>query len=274
MAISAGVTAPISRPTGACTRSRHSGGMPSARSAVVDARDLRAAADQAEILEIARRQRAHRFEIVLMAAREDDDVRGRRQVGAVQPLRDGLDDDLGARKAIGVGELVAIVDDVDVEAGVGRDFGQVPADMPGPDDVQPRRGRKGIDVHVHTPAADQAVLLGEVIVELVVDERGLSGRDRLARFPEGVVLVAAAADGPDRPPVGPDEHLGARALGRRALRAHDRDERDALAAPQRLGRRRQHFLRSDEHLDLGFLLQRVDEGLRALTLLLLASGTP
>ena len=85
-------------------------------------------------------QRAHRVEIVRVPARDDDDVGGWRKVGAVEPVRDRLHDDLGAGKALGVRELVAVVDDVNVEAGVGRDFRQVPADMPGPDDVQPRRG--------------------------------------------------------------------------------------------------------------------------------------
>ena len=39
--------------------------MPFGQERVEDARDLRAAADQAEISEIARRQRAHRVEVVL-----------------------------------------------------------------------------------------------------------------------------------------------------------------------------------------------------------------
>ncbi len=40
------------------------GGMPSASSASIDARDLGAAADQAEVVEVARRQRAQRVEVV------------------------------------------------------------------------------------------------------------------------------------------------------------------------------------------------------------------
>ena len=57
-----------------------------------------------------------------MAARDDDDVGGRRKLGAMQPLGNRLDDDLGAGKALGVRELLAVVDDVDAEAGVGGDL--------------------------------------------------------------------------------------------------------------------------------------------------------
>ena len=84
-AISAGVTAPISNPIGACTPSRHSAAcLPQQR--VVDARDLRAAADQSEIAEIRVRERAHRVEVVLMAARDDHYECAGGNVGAVQPF--------------------------------------------------------------------------------------------------------------------------------------------------------------------------------------------
>ena len=43
--------------------------------------------------------------------------------------------------------------------------------MAGADDVEPRRGFERIDVDVHLPSADQPVLLGEVVVELVVEQR-------------------------------------------------------------------------------------------------------
>ena len=59
---------------------------------------------------------------------------------------------------------------------------------------------------------------------------GPPAQDRLARFAEGVVLVTAAADRPDNPAVGEDEHLGADALRRRSGGRDDRDERRRLAA--------------------------------------------
>ena len=52
---------------------------PVRRQRVVDARDLGAAADQAEVAQLARRQRAQRLEIVGVAARDDHDVGVRRQ---------------------------------------------------------------------------------------------------------------------------------------------------------------------------------------------------
>ena len=45
-------------------------------------------------------------------------------------------DRLGAGEALGVGELLAVVDDVDAEAGVGRHARQVPADVSGADDEE------------------------------------------------------------------------------------------------------------------------------------------
>ena len=122
MAISAGVMAPMSRPIGrvhaAEALERHAFGL----ERVEDARDLRAAADQAEVAQVARGQRAERVEVVGVAARDDDDVGGRRQLGAMQPRADVVDfDRLGSREALGVGELLAVVDDVDAEAGVGGD---------------------------------------------------------------------------------------------------------------------------------------------------------
>ena len=94
---------------------------------------------------------------------------------------------------------------------------QVPADVAGADDVELRRRRERIDVDVHLPSADQAVLLREVVVELVVEQRAPAGRDGFARLPERVVLVAAAADRADRAAVGEDEHLGAGPLRRRSV---------------------------------------------------------
>src|SRR5438094_2726396 len=83
---------------------------------VVTARNLRAAADETEIAELPRRERAHRLEIVRVPARHDDRVRVRRKVRARDPRRDVVDDDLdGIGKALAVRELLAVVDDVDAE---------------------------------------------------------------------------------------------------------------------------------------------------------------
>ena len=59
--------------------------------------------------------------------------------------------------------------------------------------------------------------------------------DGLARLPERVVLVAAAADGADDAAVGVDEHLRADPLRRRAVRRDDRHERRGFAAFERVG---------------------------------------
>src|SRR3982750_1195103 len=56
-----------------------------------DARDLGPAADQADVAQIARGERAQCFEVVGVAAGHDHRVGGRRQVGAMQPRADIVD---------------------------------------------------------------------------------------------------------------------------------------------------------------------------------------
>ena len=148
-----------------------------------------------------------------------------------------------AGKALAVRELLAVVDDVHAEVDLVGDAGEVPADVAGADDVEARRRLERIDVDVHLPSADEAVLLREVVVQLEVHE-GLAARLRCASraFEAGVVLVAAAADGADGPAVGVDQHLGAGPLRRRSARAHDGHERDRLAALERVSRRGEDFL--------------------------------
>ena len=61
---------------------------------------------------------AHGVEIVLVPAGHDHGVGRRRQVCCVQPVGDRLDDHfVGIGKALAVGELLAVVDDVDAEPG-------------------------------------------------------------------------------------------------------------------------------------------------------------
>ena len=60
-----------------------------------------------------------------------------------------------------------------LEPDVGGDARQVIADVPGADDEEPRRRRERIDVHVHAASADESVLLREVVVQLVVEQRRL-----------------------------------------------------------------------------------------------------
>ena len=69
-----------------------------------------------------------------------------------------------------VGELLAVVDDVDAEADLVRDAREVKADVAGADDVELGRRLDRLDVDVHLAAADQPGLLREVVVELVVHE--------------------------------------------------------------------------------------------------------
>src|SRR5690606_39328916 len=145
-----------------------------------------------------------------MPARQDYDVgRGRARRG-LHPLGGRRGEYLDrVREPFAVRELLAVVDDVHLEADRRRQLTELAADMSGAEDVELRRRLDRLDEDVHLPSADQPRLLGEVVAELVVDELRAPGGERLARLPERVVLVAAAADGADGPPVGEDEHLRA-----------------------------------------------------------------
>ena len=178
-----------------------------------------------------------------MAACDDDDVGVRGNGRALHPRGDVVGDDLRRiRKALGVRELLAIVDDMDPEADFVGEPRQVEADVPGADDVQLGRRLDRLDVDVHLSAADEAGLLGEIVGQLVVDELRPAVGDRLPRLPERVVLVAPAANRPDDAPVAEHQHLGAHALRRRAGRGDDRDERGRLAALERVGDGGEDFL--------------------------------
>src|SRR3954471_20266589 len=208
----------------------------------VDARDLGAAADQSEIAQVARRERAQRLEVVGMAAGDDHHVRMRGDIRARDPGRDVIDDDLrGGRKTLGVGELLAIVHDMHAEADLFRDPREMETDVTGADDVELGRGLDGLDVDVHLAAADQPRLLGEVVVKLVMHQLRLARADRLACFAEGVVFVAPAADRADQAPIAEDEHLRADALWRRSGGRNDRHQCRRLAALERIGHGGKHF---------------------------------
>ena len=114
--------------------------------------------------------------------------------------------------------------------------------MAGAEDVEIWLGLHGLDEDLHLSATDQPGLFGEVVVELVLDVHRPARLDRFARLPEGVVLVASAADRAHGAAVRVDEHLRPDALRRRAGGRGDGDECHPFAALQSLRERREHFL--------------------------------
>src|SRR5262249_10703586 len=198
---------------------------------VVDSRDFCAAAKQAEIAQLSRREDAQRLEIVGVAASDDHGVGVGREVRVVDPRRDVLDDDLdGAREPLRVRELLAVVDDMNAESDIAGQTGKVEADVAGANHVELRRRLDRLDVDVHLSTADETGFLREVVGELVVDHFRPARLDRFARLPEGVVLVAAAADRADLAAVTKHQHLRADPLRRRPGRGDDRHQRRQLAA--------------------------------------------
>ena len=128
------------------------------------------------------------------------------------------------------------------EAGVVRDAADEMPDVAGAEDVDRRRRLDRLDEDLHLSAADEPRLCREVVGQLVAHGARLARLQRLARLPQRLVLVAAAADGADDAAVGVDEHLGADALGRGAVGRHDGDERHFLAVLERLAERREDFV--------------------------------
>src|SRR6266545_1873206 len=104
---------------------------------VVDAFDFCSTADQTQITQAARGKRAQRVEVVSMAAREDHGVRRGGKCGSLQPLRDVVDRDAGhVRKAVAIGELLAIVHDVHLEAGIVRGAGHELTNVAGAENIE------------------------------------------------------------------------------------------------------------------------------------------
>ena len=110
----------------------------------------------------------------------------------MEPFGDGLrDHGFGAGKALGVCKLLAIVDDVDTESRVDREPARCQPTWPAP--MMKRRG-VGSSGSMWTsicPPHTEPVLLGEIVVQLVVEQGRSAAGQRLARFPERVVLVTA-----------------------------------------------------------------------------------
>ena len=102
--------------------------------------------------------------------------------------------------------------------------------MAGAEHVQLWRRLDGLHEHFHLPSADEAGFLREVVVQVELQLDRLAALDGLARLPERLVLVAAAADRPHRAAVRVDQHLCADALRRGSGRRDDGDERHLVAA--------------------------------------------
>ena len=131
-----------------------------------------------------------------MATRHDDDVGVGRQLRPFEPRRNVFGDHFaGGGEPFTARELLAVVPPMHLEAALLRHGCEVIAHVSGANHVQLGRRLDRLDVDAHLSTADQSRLLGKVVVELVVHELRLAGGDGFARFPEGVVFVAAAADG-------------------------------------------------------------------------------
>ena len=148
-----------------------------------------------------------------------------------QPLRDVVNDDVDPlAESFGAGELLSVINHVHAEADFVRELRDEVADVPGAKHVDVRRCLHRFDEDFHLPSANEPGLLREIVVQLVLNVQRATVRDRLAGFPERVVLVTAAPDRADRAAVRVDEHLCPNALRRGPMGGDDRDERNFFPA--------------------------------------------
>ena len=170
-----------------------------------------------------------------MTSSQNNDVRVGRKSGSLDPLRDCLNHNLfGIREPVRVSELLAVIEDMDLEADRRSCMCKMIGDVTRPDQVQMRCRFDRLDVYLHLPSADQSRLLRYVVSEFVAcDQRFASVKCR-ASLPECIVLVAPTAYCTHGLSVGEHEHLCAHALRGRALRSDNRHQRHWFAALQRV----------------------------------------
>ena len=118
-ASSSGVSAPMSRPIGECTRARSSSPNPASSERLDDARPLAPARHEADVAGRGAHRLQEDVDVVRVAASDNDNVCGRRPQ-ALERAIEGSEDDRGAGETARVGELVAVVEDGDGEAGRAR----------------------------------------------------------------------------------------------------------------------------------------------------------
>ena len=170
-AISCGVTAPRSRPIGAWMRSSSAGStFDFGQQLVVEPRHLGAAANQADVAQVARRERAQRVEIVAMTARHDHRVGGRGNLRLREPggMSSTTTDAANGKRSVFANAARSSMTCTPKPASCAI-LAEVVADVAGAEDVDGGRGFDRLDEHFHLPAADQPGLFREVVVEIVFD---------------------------------------------------------------------------------------------------------
>ena len=244
-AISCGVTAPRSRPIGAWMRASRSGSTPPSRHQLfVEARDLGAAADQAHVAQLARRERAQGVEVVAVAAGHDHGVGRAGQRRARQPLRE-----CRRRPPRRQTESARCWRTRRGRRSRARRTRPRAPSSPG----SSRRGRRrrcrppatasigSMNTSIWPPHTRPG-LFGEVVVEVVLHGGGLARREHGPGLADGVVLVAAAADRADNAAVAKHQHLRADALRRGPVGRDDRDQGGFFATRQRFPERGKDFV--------------------------------
>ena len=172
---------------------------------VEDAPHFGFAADQPDVAHRIGDDGSKRVEVVRVSPRDDHGIRRRRQLIVLQPGRNVLDDDVDAlAESFLAGELLAVVDDVDAEAGVVRHAGDVVTHVSGAEDEESRIVVDHFHVELHDPAAGGKL---PPLLERDLDETACQAPDAAAEFGLAVsalqmlqVYVTVANGGMYKPP--------------------------------------------------------------------------
>ena len=134
----------------------------------------------------------------------------------------------GLRKALAVGEGVAVVDHDGGEAGQRGHFGEALGNVAGAEDEGVRHGQHGFHEDIELAAADQAVVVGGVLSQVEGEVLGLFRFDDLPGGIPDFGFHAAAADGARHGPVLAHQQLGALVTGDGAAHLDDGGKRALL----------------------------------------------
>jgi hypothetical protein len=177
---------------------------------------------------------AEHAHVVAMAARDDHQIARIIRLDLLERVFVGGVDFAGHREALEIGELLAVVDHADSEAGAVRGFRQGHRNVSATEDIQDRLRQNRFHEDLHGAAADQSVVVAGLIVEIENHLARSFGLEHFFRCRPDFRFDAAASDGSQDGAIFLDEHAGALEARNRAIGVHNGGHYAALAFTAKL----------------------------------------
>jgi hypothetical protein len=134
---------------------------------------------------------------------------------ALEPGGNVVDDGFDAvRKALRVGEFLAVVDHMNAKADLICHPSKEVPDVTGAENVHVGSRLDRLDKHLHLTATDKARLFSKIVGELIPYVLRLARLDGLPSLPERVIFITAPANRAHGAAVRINEHLGSHPLRR------------------------------------------------------------